>query len=200
MFRLLRMSSVFSTSPSFCCCSGCCSAKLRWSRKKRKKKNENRKMKTLRYTRQTIFFFNIFTASNWLDFLVFRLIEYLIAIPRIRMLMARTNREKAHVVASRKKQYVVVSVSGFTLRGNCREEKNLVQDSNSGTQQWRANAVPLGYKSSGLLLYVFTESLHLQNWEYYIEIYWDWILYNIETTKVDSQIGQDGEIFDPSPS
>ena len=97
-------------------------------RKNGKKKSENRKMKTLRYTRQTIFFFNIFAASNWLDFLVFRLIEYLIAIPRIRTLMARTNREKAHVVASRKKQYVVVSVSGFTLRGNCREEKNLVQD------------------------------------------------------------------------
>ena len=30
--------------------------------------------------------------------------------------MTRTNREKAHVVASRKKQYDVVSVSGFTQR------------------------------------------------------------------------------------
>ena len=44
------------------------------------------------------------------------LIEYLIAIPHIRTLMTRTNREKAHVVASRKKQYDVVSVSGFTQR------------------------------------------------------------------------------------
>ena len=52
------------------------------------------------------------------------LIEYLIDIPRIEMtLMTRTNREKAQVVASRKKQYTVVSVSDFTLRGNCREEK-----------------------------------------------------------------------------
>ena len=52
------------------------------------------------------------------------LIEYLIDIPRIEMtLMTRTNRDKAQVVASRKKQYTVVSVSDFTLRGNCREEK-----------------------------------------------------------------------------
>ena len=52
------------------------------------------------------------------------LIEYLIDIPRIEMtLMTRTNREKAQVVASRKKQHIVVSVSDFALRGNCREEK-----------------------------------------------------------------------------
>ena len=40
MFRLFRLSSVFSTSPSVCCCSCCCSAKLRWSRKNGKKKSK----------------------------------------------------------------------------------------------------------------------------------------------------------------
>ena len=67
------------------------------------------------------------------------LIEYLIDIPRIEMtLMTRTNREKAQVVASRKKQYTVVSVSDFTLRGNCREEKEPCLGFEPGNTAWKS--------------------------------------------------------------